>query len=219
MTPRDHGARGEGFVPVPLGDGVWREAEGVLVRAWAGAPARLEGGTVFGCVDRDTRVAMDGDVFVLRAGSWFVAPDGAEVREGRGLAVVVPGYRGLRQLGGPLEARGRLRYIDGCTDTVLVSPPRRGEACLNHLHIPAGTRQTSHTHPSVRVGLIARGAGVCVTDGARHALEAGLGWVIPTGVRHAFHTDARALDVMAWHPDSDTGPVDDDHPMINRTIV
>ncbi len=164
-------------------------------------------------------VTLGDDRFRLSAGSWFVAPDGAEVVEGRGLAIIVPRYRGLRQFGGPLEAAGRLRYIDGCTDTVLVAPPRRGEACLNHLHIPARTIQSSHTHPSVRVGIIARGRGVCVSGGARHALEAGLGWVIPTGVRHAFHTDDEALDVMAWHPDSDTGPMDDDHPMINRTIL
>ncbi len=207
------------FAPVPLIDGLSREAEGNLIRSWAGAPARLDGGTVFGCVDRATLVTLGDDRFRLSAGSWFVAPDGAEVVEGRGLAIIVPRYRGLRQFGGPLEAAGRLRYIDGCTDTVLVAPPRRGEACLNHLHIPARTIQSSHTHPSVRVGIIARGRGVCVSGGARHALEAGLGWVIPTGVRHAFHTDDEALDVMAWHPDSDTGPMDDDHPMINRTIL
>lgn len=208
-----------GFVPIALTDGFTHEAEGVIVRTWAGARAKLDGGTVFGCIDRTTWVTLDGDRFMLRAGSWFVAPDGAEVSEGRGLAIIVRGYRGLRQFGGPLETVGRLRYIDGCTDTVLVSPPRRGEACLNHLHIPAGTPQTAHTHASVRVGIIARGRGVCVTGGVRHALEAGLGWVIPTGVRHAFHTADDSLDVMAWHPDSDTGPMDDDHPMINRTIV
>lgn len=207
------------FVPIALTDGFTREAEGVVVRTWAGAHAKLDGGTVFGCIDRATWVTMDGDRFLLRAGSWFVAPDGADVIEGRGLAIIMPRYRGLRQFGGPLERLGRLRYIDGCTDTVLVAPPRRGEACLNHLHIPAGTPQTAHTHPSVRIGIIARGRGECVTGGVRHALEAGLGWVIPTGVRHAFHTGDDSLDVMAWHPDSDTGPMDDDHPMINRTIV
>jgi len=25
--------------------------------------------------------------------------------------------------------------------------------------------------------------------------------------------------VIAWHPDSDFGPRDDDHPMINRTLI
>jgi hypothetical protein len=26
------------------------------------------------------------------------------------------------------------------------------------------------------------------------------------------------LLVMAWHPDSDSGPSHDDHPMLNRTL-
>lgn len=27
------------------------------------------------------------------------------------------------------------------------------------------------------------------------------------------------MDVIAYHPDSDFGPQDEDHPMVNRTIV
>jgi hypothetical protein len=207
------------FVPIPLADGFALRDEALCVRTWAGARARIDGGTVFGCVARPTAVTIDGDRFVLRATSWFVAPDGVEVADGAGLAIVVPGYRGLRQLGGPLEPTGRLRYIDGCTDTLIVAPPRRGDPCLNHLHIPPATIQTAHTHPSIRIGLIARGHGTCVTPTARHPLAPGSGWLIPTGLRHAFHTDAAALDVVAWHPDTDVGPVDEDHPMVNRTIV
>ena len=30
---------------------------------------------------------------------------------------------------------------------------------------------------------------------------------------------ADEMDVVAFHPDSDTGPQPDDHPMVNRTIV
>ncbi len=211
MTPR--------FRPVPLDATAALTIDGVHVQTWAGPPAHLAGGTVFGCVDQPTTVRFGGDTFTLRAGMWFVAPDGAETEGGRGLAIIVPGYRGLAQLGGPLEAVGRLRYIDGCTDTLLVSPPRRGEPCLNHLHIPAGTLQSSHTHPSVRIGVIARGRGVCVTPDGPHPLAPGLGWVIPTGVRHAFHTDDTSLDVLACHPDTDVGPTDEDHPMLNRTIL
>jgi len=69
----------------------------------------------------------------------------------------------VRQFGGPLEATGRLRYVDGCSDTLLVCPPRLGEPCLNHLHIPPHTQQSEHFHPSLRIGVIARGAGVCHT--------------------------------------------------------
>jgi quercetin dioxygenase-like cupin family protein len=146
-----------------------------------------------------------------------VAPEGTSLTGGRGLAVIVPGYRGLRQVGGPLEATGRLRYIDGCTDTLLVSPPRRGEPCVNHLHVPAATRQSEHFHPSVRIGTIARGRGTCVTGAERWPLEAGMGWVIPRERQHFFETTEAALDVFTWHPDTDVGPTDEDHPMVNRT--
>ncbi|MEZ5600003.1 MAG: hypothetical protein R3F36_02845 [Candidatus Competibacteraceae bacterium] len=40
-----------------------------------------------------------------------------------------------------------------------------------------------------------------------------------SGCLHSFFTEETALDVVAWHPDSDFGPRDDDHPMINRTVI
>lgn len=43
--------------------------------------------------------------------------------------------------------------------------------------------------------------------------------MIPTDGQHSFFTDDSEMDVIAYHPDSDTGPTHDDHPMINRTIV
>ncbi|MES2464010.1 MAG: cupin domain-containing protein [Armatimonadota bacterium] len=162
------------------------------------------------------------DRFRLRVGMFFVAVGRCQIAApgGRGLVISVPGYKGLRQVGGPLEERGRLEYIDGCTDTLLVCPPRRGEPCLNHLHIPPNTAQSAHTHPSERIGVILRGRGECRTgDGSIHALEPGMGWRIPTGALHSFFTTDESLDVIAWHPDSDFGPTDGDHPMRNRTIL
>jgi quercetin dioxygenase-like cupin family protein len=118
-----------------------------------------------------------------------------------------------------LETAGRLRYIDGCSDTLLISPPRLGDPCLNHLHIPPHTDQTPHTHPSARIGIILQGVGECRTLDRIYPLQPGMGWYIPTGCLHSFFTRDEALDVVAWHPDSDFGPRDDDHPMINRTVI
>jgi quercetin dioxygenase-like cupin family protein len=207
------------FVPLPIEHGLLLEADGVRVHGWSGAALELGDGTTFGLVTETTRVALGQDVFVLRAGAYFVAPEPVRIAQGRGLAVLSVGYRGLRQLGGPIEPSGRLRYIDGCTDTLLVCPPRRGEACLNHLHIPAGTNQTAHTHPSMRVGVIARGSGLCRAADGEHALGRGLAWYIPAGLCHSFITHDAPLDVLAWHPDSDFGPTDQDHPMRNRTML
>jgi hypothetical protein len=200
----------------------------------------------------------------------------------------------LFALGGPCESSGRLRYINGCSDTLLASPVIRGQACMNHLHFPPNTDQSFHTHPLWRVGVVLRGEGECLvqhphpnsrqkggdnngftTDRAAAAamssektaapftalgtttasssssssrqqtaqelaesvtesvaqtpppsmalpipLKPGTVFEIPPGSLRAFRTSSAAcLDVAAWHPDSDIGPTDDDHPMINRTFV
>lgn len=137
--------------------------------------------------------------------------------------------------GGPIEREGRLKYIDGCTDSLLLSPVKLGDPCLNHLHFPAGIDQTQHTHPSHRIGIVADGYGECITPFGNLPLTKGMIFVIkewdgetydtgldgktyPIGI-HAFKTFDKNMDVIAFHPDSDFGSTDDDHPMINRTIV
>jgi hypothetical protein len=45
-------------------------------------------------------------------------------------------------------------------------------------------------------------------------------WCIEAGGEHKFSTPyGEELQVIAFHPDSDFGPTDEDHPMLNRTIV
>lgn len=205
---------------VDLGDDVYP----TRVLGWNGEALSLPDAdaTHYGMItEGEALLEVGGDTFRLRAGMFFVAPGRSNVRgeAGRGLVIARLGYRGLFQIGGPLEQTGRLRYIDGCTDTLLVCPPRLGEPCLNHLHLPPGTRQTTHTHPSERIGVILGGRGECRTPGGVWPLAPGMGWRIPTGCLHAFFTGQESLDVIAWHPDSDFGPSDDDHPMANRTLV
>jgi quercetin dioxygenase-like cupin family protein len=198
-----------------------KSAHPVELYGWGSAPLALpDGGTCFGIVTEGAaELTLAQGTMQLGAGMFFVAPRGGGIRGGRGLVIFRPGYRGLAQVGGPLEATGRLRYIDGCTDTLWVCPPRLGEPCLNHLHIPPGTNQTRHTHPSDRIGVILGGRGTCVTPSKEYPLRPGLGWLIPAGAAHSFRTTDAALDVVAWHPDSDFGPRDQDHPMLNRTII
>ena len=124
---------------------------------------------------------------------------------------------------GWLEVMGRLRYIDGCTDSLLVPPIRLGDPCLNLLHFPKNTDQTMHTHPSDRIGMILSGQGVCVTQDSESEtvtqLLPGMLFCIHAGGRHKFRTEDNTMRVLAYHPDSDFGPTDQDHPMINRTMV
>lgn len=179
-------------------------------------------GTHYGMVtDGDAILDTPRGSFPLRRGMFFVLPGPGFVEgfRGRGLIITRLDYEGLFQIGGPIEERGRLRYIDGCSDTLLVCPPVVGDPCLNHLHLPSGTEQTAHTHPTERIGVIVAGYGECRTPDETFPLVPGMGWRIPPGSVHSFFTFERSLDVIAWHPDSDTGPSHDDHPMVNRTYV
>lgn len=136
---------------------------------------------------------------------------------------------------GMIEEAGRLNYIDGCTDSLLIPPVKMGDPCFNHLHFPDSINQTQHTHPSHRIGIVTSGYGECVTPFGNLPLEEGVIFVIkewngkdyalgldnetyPVG-QHAFQTFDEVMNVIAFHPDSDFGATDINHPMINRTIV
>jgi hypothetical protein len=155
----------------------------------------------------------------LTQGCYFSAVGSFEISGGRGMLIRVPEYAGLNTIGGPVEYSGRLKYIDGCTDTLLISSPKFGDPCLNALYFPSQINQTAHTHPSVRLGAVLWGRGLCKTNAGTFALEAGASFCIPAGLLHSFHTEAEELAVVAYHPDSDFGPQDGDHPMVNRTMV
>jgi len=217
-----------GFLPLTIENGLRVDlpddaACPAQIRGWNEGEAELpDGATHYGLITRGEAILTEaGGEWRLRAGMFFVLPGAGRIggNGGTGLIISCLGYTGLWQIGGPPEARGRLRYIDGCSDTLLVCPPLVGEPCLNFLHIPPGADQTAHTHPSFRAGVILRGSGFCQTPGGQFALASGLGWFIPANAEHSFHTEGDSLDVIAFHPDSDFGPSHDDHPMTNRTIV
>lgn len=129
-------------------------------------------------------------------------------------------YTGMDNIG-TIEHEGRLNYIDGCKDTLLFQPIKFGLPCLNALFMPNGVHQTMHTHPSTRAGIILEGKAVCVTPQAEYSLSPGMIFYLPTDGLHKFRTDyaGSSLKLSAYHPDSDVGPTDDNHAMINRTIV
>lgn len=148
------------------------------------------------------------------------------------LVVQKKNYHGIMNYGGPIERRGRLKYIDGCTDTCIIPPLKYGDPCLNHLHFPPNILQTQHTHPDIRVGVVARGEGVCITPWEDVPMLPGTQFLImpengetkadKNGVMqavglHNFKTFTDAMDVVAFHPSSDWGPTDEAHPMILQT--
>jgi mannose-6-phosphate isomerase-like protein (cupin superfamily) len=198
-------------------DGRWTS----IVHGWDRERLTLdEEGTHFGVVWRGgAHLKCASGTFRLKAGIYFVVPRVLEIRGGAGMVVTRLGHLGWFQLGGPVEDRGRLRYIDGGTDSLLIPPLTRGDPCLNLLHLPARTTQTTHMHPSSRIGLVIRGRGKCVTPEKAELLSPGVGFVIEADTQHRFRTRDEELLIVAYHPDSDFGPTHEDHPMRNRTVI
>lgn len=175
--------------------------------------------------------------FEVFPGCYFAVnePFELQIKEScHGFIVEVPEYNAMAMTGGPIDEHGRLKYIDGCTDSLLIPPVKKENPCLNHLHFPPGIDQTMHTHPTARVGMVVKGEGECVTPWGGIPLYEGQTFVIlpsdgeshkaPDGKyyetgSHCFRTFEKTMDVIAFHPDSDFGPEDEDHPMINRTMV
>lgn len=199
--------------------------EGALVRTqyWEGGAyqTETENGSSWGFLQTGEAVlTYEGLDFPLRRGMYFSAPGGIQLSgAGRAILITQENHQAFFNLGGPIEEKGRLQYIDGCTDSLLLAPPLFGDPCLNLLHIPPQTFQSQHTHPSLRAGIVVSGWGQCITPDGTYDLRAGLAFVIPAEAQHSFTTQDEALRVIAYHPDSDFGPTHEQHPMINRTYL
>lgn len=129
------------------------------------------------------------------------------------------GYRGLPIFGGPTEVDGRLAYIDNSRASILVSPARVGDPVLNLLVFPPNIEQSSHLHPSLRLGLVIKGHGQCRMERESIPLEVGTVFALEAGQIHGFNSGSEGLSVIAYHPDSDVGPTDEVHPMKSRTYL
>jgi len=193
-----------------------------IIRTWNGESLDLEpDASHFIMVFSGSIQVAHGDISTcLGTGCFGTVPESASV-SGVGEALIVSslGYRSMALFGGPLEAHGRLRYVDNCTNSILLSPPVRGEPCLNFLRLPRSTSQTSHTHPSLRVGLVYSGTGRCETPHGMLDLLEGTVFVIPPGSLHSFQSGDTDLRIVIYHPDSDSGPTHTDHTMLNRTFI
>ena len=177
-------------------------------------------GTHFGYVSTgEAFLQTESGNFTLKEKMFFAVPNNLQIIGGKGIIVTRIGYNGMFSIGGAIENEGRLRYIDGCRDTLLIPPLLKGDPCLNALYFPKSITQTPHTHPSVRVGIVAKGNGECVTPNRIFPLETGNAFIIAPEALHSFNTYEDEMVVIAYHPDSDFGATHEDHPMVNRTMV
>ncbi len=216
----------ESFIPYPLSHGMLSNMESDIypTQLWGCSHDLLqlpENATHFGYVyDGTLIISHSAGEFKLKKGMYFSAPGKTNIHgAGEGIVISRLSYKGFFNIGGPVEAQGRLNYIDGCTDSLLIPPIQMGDSCLNMLYFPTGIDQTIHTHPSMRVGIVIRGKGECITPLGNIPLLPGCVFVIPTNGEHGFRTKDSEMSVIAYHPDSDFGPTHEFHPMINRTIV
>ena len=161
------------------------------------------------CYEGELLVTLNGREYSIGKDMYAMFPGEVKVngRGGSGIAISRIGFSGWFQLGGPVEPWGRLCYIDGCTDSLLVSPVKMGDPCLNALFFPQGTDQTMHTHPSMRVGMVIRGTGECVVPEGVIPLFPGQVFIIHQDGEHKFRTpNGEGMVVIAYHPDSDFWP-------------
>ena len=183
--------------------------------------------------------------FMIEDKMYLSLSHGFHLNKGRGIVMEKLNYdNSLFTIGGPIDSKGKYKYIDGCSDSLLISPVKLGDPCLNALYFPKNINQTEHTHPSMRVGMVTHGSGWCITPWEEIPLYTGQIFLIHEGTEetfgtdkgavgelveyngikaikgaHSFRTEDEGMCVIAYHPDSDFGPTDDEHPMINRTIV
>lgn len=179
-----------------------------------------EQGTHYGVVlEGETVISCNEGTFSLGSGFYFSVYGPLKLSGGCGMIASINGYHGCFSIGGPIEPLGRLKYIDGCSDSLLIAPPVFGDPCLNFLYIPPHLDQTPHTHPSCRIGLVLAGSGTCTTSSGINPLRRGVIFILPTDSLHSFHTNEDNLRIAVFHPDSDFGPSSESHPMLNRTII
>jgi hypothetical protein len=179
--------------------------------------------TIFGYSIGTGSYTYNNQIFPILEYSFFSLPVFSDTKntsfdiKGTLVLFVRHGFIGQTIFLGLSEKMGRLSYVDGCSDSLLVFPPRLGDASLNLLYLPENISQTEHTHPTLRFGLVVDGHGTAQTKNAEYPLKKGDAFVISEHELHRFKTKDSFLRVVAFHPDGDFGPTDNNHSMINRS--
>lgn len=181
--------------------------------------------SVYGYSYGESLLTIDDKTYNLEKGQYF----GLSVRDSltaevqdKLFLVVRLGYIVPNTIGW-VEQRGRLSYIDGCSDSLLIFPARLGDASLNLLYFPSGIEQTFHRHPSIRLGCVIDGEGLREKGESNKitstVLAKGTAFCLNEQERHRFKTTESSMTVIAFHPDGDWGPTDHNHTMLNRTYL
>jgi len=188
-------------------------------------PSRVRYCSVYGYSYGISIIKIDGKTHTLETGQYFaLSVDQTITVEASDKLFLVArlGYRAPNQIGW-VESQGRLSYIDGCSDSLLVYPARMGDGSLSMLYFPRGIEQSFHRHPSIRLGCVISGHGISeygeIGDIISQELTSGTSFCLSEHERHRFKTTSSHMTVIAYHPDGDWGPTDHNHTMLNRTYL
>lgn len=209
----------------PIIEDLSHRPQPMAIRAWQDNSLDLtENGTHFGFVYRGSPHLLRNagqQSFGLYPGMYFCLPGQGRIggQNTAGLVISCLNFRGMFNIGGPIESTGRFAYINGGISSLLIPPIRLGDPCLNALYFPSHRDQTLHTHPSDRLGIVVSGSGECDTPEGVIALQPGAVFWIPTDQPHKFRTGSDSLTLVVFHPDSDVGFTHQNNPMLNRTLV
>lgn len=174
-------------------------------------------------------ISLDGTLITNLStvlGSFAACVNDEFTYNGRGLIISTSGYRFEDQKIAMINnsgLQGDLSYIDGCSNSNLINPPRSGDPCVNYLYFPRGIEQTFHTHPSYRIGYIFGGSGEAHfkdENGIKVIpLEKGKTFNLERHAMHRFCTFDEPMWLVVFHPDSEDGPLDERNPMKTRTYL
>jgi len=181
--------------------------------------------SLYGYSYGSSTIEIDGKKYLLEKNQYFglkVLEKGSIKTDSKLFLIIRLGYITPNTLGW-IEEKGRLSYIDGCSDSLLVYPSRLGDPSLNLLYFPQGINQTFHRHPSIRLGCVINGSGIACFGESKieeeKILETGTAFCLAEQERHRFKTLDDTMIVVAFHPDGDWGPTDKNHSMLNRTYI
>jgi quercetin dioxygenase-like cupin family protein len=194
--------------------------------SYGSLPEYSKWGSIYGYSFGNSSIELDGQLYALTKGQYFSLFLGNNLPnikcDDKLFLVTRLGYKCQNSMGW-VEKQGRLSYIDGCTDSLLIYPPRQGDPSLNLLHFPPGIEQSRHLHPSIRIGCVIAGEGIsdAWVNGQVESvpLVPGVAFCLEENELHRFRTENSSMTVIAWHPDGDWGPTDHNHTMLNRTYL